>query len=330
MARARMLATDASIDPELNSLTLPSMTLYLLTIPHLDRDGLIDANPVRLAAQAAPLRPELRDGAGALINEWIEVGLVQRYAAARNQHVLFFKGFRKHNRFEYRKDRPSELPPPPGWIRTEDGLVPEDKEACFQLASRMHPENKYRKTLLKHAQEVEPDGEGEGTSRSVLEGSRSGLEDFSPSTRQDKTSGGGGVHTYTPPTPLSAKGGDARGGVSEALAEYTDDELRIAADALAGEHNLSMEYNGWGRAVSSWTRYEVLLVLAWCVKWQEMSATEWESIRSLPAVLRAKLRAQEWPVLRRAQVDELQNRVDDALQALAVPEPARTTDKKGL
>jgi len=34
-----MLATDASIDPELNSLTLPALTLYLLTIPHLDRDA---------------------------------------------------------------------------------------------------------------------------------------------------------------------------------------------------------------------------------------------------------------------------------------------------
>ena len=105
MARARMLATDASIDPELNSLTLPALTLYLLTIPHLDRDGLIDANPVRLAALAAPLRPDIRDSAGAIINEWVEVGLVVRYPAARNQAVLYFKGFRKHNPLSIARNR---------------------------------------------------------------------------------------------------------------------------------------------------------------------------------------------------------------------------------
>jgi len=79
MARGRMLSTETAVDPDLNALTLPAYALFLATIPHLDRDGLIDAHPVRLTAVVAPLRFELRDDAAILINEWIERGLVIRY-----------------------------------------------------------------------------------------------------------------------------------------------------------------------------------------------------------------------------------------------------------
>lgn len=319
MARARMLSTDASIDPELNSLTLESMTLYLLTIAHLDRDGLIDANPMRLCAQAAPLRPELRDRAGALINEWIEAGLVQRYPTSRNQYALFFKGFRKHNRFEYTKDRPSELPPPPTWIRTKFGLVPEDKDACFRLAAAMHPENKYRKALIEYAQ-------SDDTSSELLEPSRTHLDNFSPrqdKIRSDETNGGGGVQEHASHTPGFGNGGGAGGGtptrLTQALAEFTDDELRIGADGVASLHNLPTEFNGWERFLSAATRQELILVLAWCVKWRDLSIEDMERIKSWPALLRSKLRGAEWPGLNGSQIDALANLVQDAVYA-TIPE----------
>lgn len=322
MARARMLSTDASIDPELNSLTLESMTLYLLTIAHLDRDGLIDANPMRLTAQAAPLRPELRDRAGALINEWIEAGLVVRYPIGRNQYAIFFKGFRKHNRFEYSKDRPSELPPPPGWTRTKFGLVPEDRDACFRLAAAMHPENKYRKALIEYA-------EGATTSSELLEPSSKPLEHFSPRSdqiRSDETSGGGGVQEHTPHTPGYGNGGDARGGaptrLTQALAEYSDDELRIGADNVASLHNFPTEFNGWARFISAATRQDLILILAWCIKWSDLTLEEMERIHSWPALLRSKLRNTEWPGLTTSQIAALTNLVQDALFAL-VPEVER-------
>jgi hypothetical protein len=62
------------------------MLLYLLTIPHLDRDGLIDGHPLRLTAIAAPLRFELRDGAEALIDE-------QRLPAAEERLRKAIKAF---------------------------------------------------------------------------------------------------------------------------------------------------------------------------------------------------------------------------------------------
>lgn len=322
MARARMLATDASIDPELNSLTLPALTLYLLTIPHLDRDGLIDANPVRLAALAAPLRPDIRDSAGAIINEWVEVGLVVRYPAARNQAVLYFKGFRKHNRFEYRKETPSAYPPPPGWLRTEHGIVPEDKEAALQLAGRFHPENKYRKTLLDWAAAAD---DADGTSRSVLEGSRSHLEQFEPRQEQNRSveNGGGGVQD-TPHTHLgSGKGGDARGGAPtrliSAMAELSDDELRIAAHGLGSLFGLHHEYNGWERMITSATRAELLCIVAWCWKWQQTDDT---GINSYARVLASKLRATPiaYPEsLSTWQIHAIRDAAYDAVQQMAVP-----------
>jgi len=315
MARARMLATDASIDPELNSLTLPALTLYLLTIPHLDRDGLIDANPVRLAALAAPLRPDIRDGAGALINEWVEAGLVVRYPAARNQAVLYFKGFRKHNRFEYTKETPSSYPPPPGWLRTKHGIVPEDKDACFQLASRFHPENKYRKTLLDYAT-------NDDTSRSDLEGSSGTLEQFSPRTVQNRSAenGGGGVQD-TPATHLgSGKGGEWGGAPTRlisALAEISDDELRMAADGLGSAFALHTDFNGWTRMLAAATRAELLCIVAWCWKWSQQEET---GINSYPKVLYSKLRDGAFPDnLSRYQIHEIRDQVEEAARLMSIP-----------
>lgn len=292
MARARMVSTDASIDPELNSVTLASMALYLLTIPHLDRDGLIDANPVRLAAQAAPLRSELRDGAGLLINEWIEAGLVQRYPGSRNQFVLFFKGFRKHNRFEYRKDRPSELPPPPGWTRTEFGLVPDDPEACFRLAQGMHNENKYRQALLTYAT-------GETTSRTILEPSRTPLDYFSPRSDQNRSGNDVDVddddHTYISRSSSSGVKENTRARVnapdlSSLLVQYSDDELRTVADNLAAEIGLNVEWDGWDRYLDACDRSTLFRLVGWIQRWRMATAKEMESVNSLTAVIRAAVR----------------------------------------
>ena len=315
MARARMLATDASIDPELNSLTLPALTLYLLTIPHLDRDGLIDANPVRLAALAAPLRPDIRDGAGSLINEWVEAGLVVRYPAARNQQVLYFKGFRKHNRFEYTKDTPSAYPPPPGWLRTKHGIMPEDKEACFQLASRFHPENKYRKTLLEYAT-------SEDTSRSVLEGSRSSLEPFESRTEQIRSDymDGGGVQDTPATHPRHGKGGEWGGAPTRlisALAEISDDELRMAADGLGSLFGLKEDFTNWTRTLAAATRAELLCIIAWCWKW---STGADKGIESYAAVLAARKKALSFPDnLSSWQIHEIRDQVEEAARLMSIP-----------
>lgn len=322
MARGRMLSTDASIDPELNSVTLASMALYLLTIPHLDRDGLIDANPVRLAAQAAPLRSELRDGAGLLINEWIEAGLVQRYPGSRNQFVLFFKGFRKHNRFEYRKDRPSELPPPPGWTRTEFGLVPDDPEACFRLAQGMHNENKYRQALLAYAG-------FENTSRTPLDTSRTPLDHFSPRSDQNR-SGNDDVddddHTYIGRSSSTVSEKNTRTRVSappdlsSLLVQYGDEELRIVADNLGAEIGLGVEWDGWADYLADCDRSGLFRLIGWIQRWRNATAQEMEKVNSITAVIRAAVRDNKSARLLGYQLDALAADIDRVLLLEAVQE----------
>ena len=128
-------------------------------------------SPLKLVAMAAPLRYEFRDNAAALINEWVEAGLVIRYSVSTRQAVLFFKGFRRHQQgMEYSREPASRFPPPPGWSRTQEGLVPDDPELCFRLAEAFHPKSSYRRTLIDAAGADVPESI-DGTSRSVRDGS---------------------------------------------------------------------------------------------------------------------------------------------------------------
>lgn len=122
MARGRMINKSVAIDRRLNSLSLAAHWLYLMTIPHLDRDGLIAGDAPLLAAVAMPRRPELHSQTDVLIEEWVTAGLVVRYATA-DTDALFFVGFAKNQRLEYHKEAASDFPPPPGWKRTPTGLV---------------------------------------------------------------------------------------------------------------------------------------------------------------------------------------------------------------
>jgi hypothetical protein len=147
MARARLLATAIAEDPDLAKLTIEAELLYLHAIPHLDRDGLITGSPILLWAKTAPQRVNLMEKAGQYIEEWVSVGLVIRYKGADGP-ALFFKGFRKHNsNMAYHREEPSKFPPPPGWTRTRQGIVPDDEEACFRLLIAFDARSSYRKEL---------------------------------------------------------------------------------------------------------------------------------------------------------------------------------------
>lgn len=122
MARGRMLNKTVAIDRRLNSLSLEAHWLYLMTIPHLDRDGLIAGDAPLLAAVAMPRRPELHAQTDAIVAEWITAGLVVRYTTP-DTDVLFFAGFGKNQRLEYSKEAASDFPPPPGYQRTPSGLI---------------------------------------------------------------------------------------------------------------------------------------------------------------------------------------------------------------
>lgn len=124
MARGRMINTTVAIDRRLNSLSLEAHLVFMMTVPHLDRDGLIAADPPLLAARVIPRRPELHPKISAYIDEWTNAGLALLYQTP-DTDVLFFPGFRKNQTFQYCKEGASQLPPPPGYSRTASGLTQE-------------------------------------------------------------------------------------------------------------------------------------------------------------------------------------------------------------
>lgn len=128
MARGRFLSTSIADDDRLSRLSLTAELLFLKTVPHLDRDGMISGKAGYLWGRVCPLREDLMPEMQKSIDEWISVGLVVRMATDTGP-VLFFPGFLKNNNLlHYDRETPSKFPVPPGYERTAMGLIPEGTE----------------------------------------------------------------------------------------------------------------------------------------------------------------------------------------------------------
>lgn len=124
MASGRFVSASIAEDERLAQLSLYSELLYLKTIPHLDRDGMILGKPGYLWGKICPLREELIGEMQSAIKEWVRVGLVIETTSDVGP-VLFFPGFLKNNNLpHYNRERPSRFEPPAGYMRTEKGLIP--------------------------------------------------------------------------------------------------------------------------------------------------------------------------------------------------------------
>lgn len=122
MARGRMIASTVATDKRFNSLSSEAALVYLMAIPHLDRDGLILGDAMPLWGRICPRRAEYMSIMDALIAEWIQAGLVHGYECDEGR-VLLFLGFVKNQTgMRYDREAPSLFPPPEDYIRTESGL----------------------------------------------------------------------------------------------------------------------------------------------------------------------------------------------------------------
>jgi hypothetical protein len=123
MARGRFLNISIATDIKLNSLSLEAHWLYMMTIPHLDRDGLIVADRYVLFGKVCPRRPELIGHIDKLIAEWCSAGLVIVYPTPDGL-IAYFCGFQKNQvGMTYSRETPSIFAPPPGMIPSASGLV---------------------------------------------------------------------------------------------------------------------------------------------------------------------------------------------------------------
>lgn len=123
MARGRFLSESIAKDIRLNSMSVEAELVYLMTIPHLDRDGLIEGDTDILYGTVCPKRRQFIDRMGEFIREWTHVGLVMTYDTDEGP-VLWFRGFAKNQLgLRYDRETPSRFPPPPGYERGKDGIV---------------------------------------------------------------------------------------------------------------------------------------------------------------------------------------------------------------
>lgn len=323
MARGRIISTQVASDQQLNNLSPEAERLYLRTLPHLDRDGLVTGHPMLLWAKVAPLRMELMDKCNALIQEWVQHGLVISYPGADGMPVLYFKGFRRHNaNIPYPDEAPSQFPPPPGFVRGNYGLIPEDEEARFRLAALFDRRSSYRQELEKATFPVTGIDQVATSSRPHREKVEYKQQDQGQDQGQDQDqcTGDDGDQTLISSSPTVGYSNNRRYvDLADLIAEFSDDELRIAVDAIAANFGIPQAFNGWARQVSTWSRADLTLVLANLKTWEDWTEEQFASIRSLPALLRAAVTSRTYPHLRRPQVDELANQIEDAIAMMSIP-----------
>jgi hypothetical protein len=124
MARGRFLSESIARDIRLNSLSIEAQLVYLMTVPHLDRDGLIEGDVDVLYGTVCPKRRVFIDRMGEFVQEWVSVGLVATYDTDQGS-VLWFKGFGKNQTgMRYERETPSRFPLPPGHERNHDVDIP--------------------------------------------------------------------------------------------------------------------------------------------------------------------------------------------------------------
>lgn len=123
MARGRFISDSIARDIKLNTMSIEAQLVYLMTIPHLDRDGMIDGDCDILWGTVCPKRRVFMDRMQTFVDEWIAAHLVISFDSD-NGPVLYFKGFSKNQQgLRYDRETPSRFPVPPGFLRTPTGIV---------------------------------------------------------------------------------------------------------------------------------------------------------------------------------------------------------------
>lgn len=149
MAKGRMVNREIGSNERFCHMSKDAQLFYFFVLAYLDRDGLVKGHPAVLSGMATPLHSDLRDKAGGLINEWIAHGFAIRYEWT-DGIILFFPDFRKDNQsLKYEREQPSSFPPPPGFHRSPQGLIPDDAELAGRQAEKYDPRSKYHEALTE-------------------------------------------------------------------------------------------------------------------------------------------------------------------------------------
>lgn len=327
MAEGRMVNRSVSTDDRLNGMSRDAMLLYLMTVPHLDRDGLIDGRPRVLWATVAPLQDEWFQRVDALVEEWVVSELVVRYFDDSHP-ILFFTGFaRDQSRMLYQRERASRFPCPPGFVRTPSGLRP-----AGAAAQTDDDTARDEFTLIAGEGRAPVAGSGHSARDAVTQETRAGhAEDQDQTEHQDQAEhqaekenedqhqvaadrlGHGGLsptfpHTFSRDTLVTGSAGDL-------IAYFTLEELRTAAYRLGSLLNLHMEWTGYEGFIGRREAGSLAVLLEWIEFYRAMPPTALAKVENLPGLIRSHLNKGDRAPLTSAQRNELAAAIMNALTA---------------
>ena len=111
MPDGRFVSKSIAQNEELGGVSMLADYLFSRAIPHLDRDGRINANPVLLKAAVCPLRAEITEHTiPDLLNELAAAKLIRWYESCGKQ-VMEFPTFSVHQKgMKYEREAASRLP----------------------------------------------------------------------------------------------------------------------------------------------------------------------------------------------------------------------------
>ena len=257
MAQGRFVNKSIAEDDRLGKLSAMAEFVFLKTIPHLDRDGMITGKPGLLYSKTHPLREELFGQTQTFIDEWVAVGLVIPFNTPEGP-ALFFPGFAKNNKLpHYDREQPSRFPPPPGWARGETGLYPAHRQPPIKTPRK--PKGSAPEVLdevqelvldevLDEVQELVHDEVDEVMDEVPVLGAEVEVEVRDQDQQKKKgESNSDGAEAPAPPLPSS----DSKD--HPAIKAYHELHKRYpnrAQMALVIEHD--PEIGAWGRAIRAW------------------------------------------------------------------------------
>lgn len=298
MAARRMLSAMVGRDEKLSALSLPALCLYLMTIPHLDRDGLIDGRPPVLVGMVAPLRGEFYDDAHGLIMEWVTVGVVTRYNGER-EPVLAFHGFRRHQQgMLYDREAVSVYPPPPGYARCpRHGLVWEEEieehDGCAPRSTTRAGRSRGQDVVMTTSRRGHAETERQTET-----------EDQDQDQDQVEDGGGGGSRSIrTTSGWLKKQLGYAN--FSPSVERLDEKQMRSLIVEVWGDWGVQ----GWLNVTATLNRLgadDLRRLLAWLYYVRQMADDQRAAIRNMPGWITHKIDSGDWPGLSDTQLGQLE------------------------
>lgn len=317
MAKGRMICNDISLDPDLNMMSVEAHLCYLLAFTHLDRDGLIDAHPNKLWAMICPFRTEFFDRIPHIIDEWLRTGRVVRYPCGDGRFALFFKDFRRYNvRLKYYNEAASFFPPPPGWIRSKAGLIPEDQELRERMAPNYDGRSQYRAALEEHLTDslsrqkralIAPEARV-SYPQDQIQG-QDDLEDdgdqiIHPIHPVKVNRGGVGGNNRSTPHPSSDNDYRTTDQPADLLKAFDREPLELGAWQLGSLLNFHMDWHDYRCYLAECSRDELELLLRW-IKRHSDDPTLGDGAKSLVATVRANVNRRTPAYLTNTQLGQL-------------------------